>query len=210
MKTNLKKILAAGAFVMTMVGMVGAVSAEGKKGERLEELKAELNLTPAQEKAFKAIHEDKRTKFKEIKKSDLPREEKRAKMKELRANTRAELAKTLNAGQLAKLDAKMEKRKAKYKGKRGKGVQLEKLADKLELTSAQRASVKTILEDAKAERELILEANDSDRRQARPELKAHREEVKGKIRAVLSSEQAAKFDEMKAKRKGKGKRYKGE
>lgn len=210
MKTNLKKLLVASAFLMTTVGMVGVVSAhQGKKGERLEEIKAELNLTPAQEKAFKAIQEEKRSKFKELKKSDLPKEEKRAQMRALKAETRAELAKTLDAQQLAKLDAKMEKRKAKFEGKRGeRGLRLEKLADELELTEPQRNQIKSIMDDARAERELILEANDSDRRQARPELKAHRQEVKGKIRAVLSAEQAAKFDAMKAKHKGdrKGKR----
>lgn len=207
MKTNLKKLLVASAFLMTTVGMVGVVSAhQGKKGERLEEIKAELNLTPAQEKAFKAIQEEKRSKFKELKTSDLPKEEKRAQMRALKAETRAELAKTLDAQQLAKLDAKMEKRKAKFEGKRG--LRLEKLADELELTEPQRSQIKSIMDDARAERELILEANDSDRRQARPELKAHRQEVKGKIRAVLSAEQAAKFDAMKAKHKGdrKGKR----
>lgn len=207
MKANLKRLLVASAFLMTTVGMVGVVSAhQGKKGERLEEIKAELNLTPAQEKAFKAIQEEKRSKFKELKKSHLPKEEKRAQMRALKAETRAELAKTLDAQQLAKLDAKMEKRKAKFEGKRG--LRLEKLADELELTEPQRNQIKSIMDDARAERELILEANDSDRRQARPELKAHRQEVKGKIRAVLSAEQAAKFDAMKAKHKGdrKGKR----
>lgn len=84
---------------------------------------------------------------------------------------------------------------------RGKHKGHQKRFKELDLDEAQKAQVSEVVKSAKAERAVILEAHNGDRKAARPELKAHREQTRGKIRALLTAEQQRKWDASRAERK---------
>lgn len=211
-KFNLKVL--AVAITMAVGGFALTGIAVAHPGAGLEEIKQELNLTADQEAKIKPIFQKRKEAFKTIKQDEsLSREAKREKMEVLRAETRKELAGVLNNEQLQKLDSKMENR-ARGKGKgEGKGdhmARMQRMSEELNLSDAQKSKVRTVMQNAKAERELILEANNGDRKAAKDELKAHRQKTKSALRAVLTAEQAAKFDAMKDRKgKGHGKENKG-
>lgn len=204
-KFNLKVIAVAVALAVGGLAMTGVAVAH--PGAKLEEMKQELNLTADQEAKLKPIFEKRREAFKTIKQDDsLSREAKREKMGALKAETRTELEGVLNKEQLQKLDAKMESRgKGKGKHKGDRLAKMQRMSEELQLSDAQKAQMRDIMQDAKAERELILEANNGDRKAAKAELKAHRQKTKSAMRAVLTPEQAQKFDAMKDRKGKKGK-----
>ena len=77
-----------------------------RRGERMGEHMAEkLDLTPEQKAAVDKIFADTQGEFAAMDKSDLDREQKRAQMDALHAQTRDKLAKILNQDQLARFDA---------------------------------------------------------------------------------------------------------
>ncbi len=207
-KFNLKVL--AVAITMAVSGFALTGIAVAHPGAGLDEIKQELNLTADQEAKIKPIFEKRREAFKTIKQDEsLSREAKREKMGALRDQTRKELAGVLNNEQLQKLDAKMENR-GKGMGKGDHMARMQRMSEELNLSDAQKSKVRTVMQNAKAERELILEANDGDRKAAKDELKAHRQKTKSALRAVLTAEQAAKFDAMKDRKgKGHGKENKG-
>ncbi len=126
---------------------------------------------------------------------------------------------------------KCEKRRGRGpKGERGNPG--ERLTKALNLTADQQAKVKAIFDEAQKERKAKMEANrekfkaakesgekpDHEKMKAHreammKEMKAKRDEVNGKIEAILTAEQKTKFTEIKAKMKermeARGKEGKG-
>ncbi len=185
---------------------------EQKIEKRLAKMTEHLELTEAQQAKVRVILESKKDTMIELHKNEnLTREEKREQFKAAREDVKAQIDQVLTAEQQAKAEEFRKNRKEHKKHKRGKRGKhmLKHMVNELDLTDAQQASAKKIMEDAKTERETILEANNGDRAAAKEELKAHRTATKAKLRALLTEEQAAKFDEMKAKRGKRGKRGKG-
>jgi periplasmic protein CpxP/Spy len=71
-------------------------------------------------------------------------------------------------------------------------AKLEKMTKKLNLTSEQQASIRTILEEKKTKMEGLKE-----------QMKSSGEETQEKIKAVLTDEQKTKYEEMKKDNMGK-------
>lgn len=200
-----KKLLVIFAVVGVTIGSAGAVMAKGNPEQRIERLAEKLELTPAQKAKVGKIMADRHAKAQVIKDNEaLSKEERKEQLQALRSGGKAEIAQVLTPAQKTKFAEMKEDRKDRRHGQRG---DFKKGLEELGLSDAQKAKFKTIREDSKQEREVILEAHNGDREAARPELKAHRDKTRTKMRAILTAEQQTKFDAMKKEHEGKrGKR----
>jgi len=200
-----KKLLVVFAVVGVTIGSAGAIMAKGNPEHRIERLAEKLELTPAQKAKVGKIMADRHAKAQVIKDNEsLSKEERREQLQALRAGGKTEIAQVLTADQKTKFAEMKGDRKGHRGGKHG---DFKKGLEELGLSDAQKTQMNAIREDSKQEREAILEAHEGDRKEARPELKAHREKTRTKMRAILTPEQQTKFDAMKKEHKGKrGKR----
>ncbi len=200
--------LLAGTLLAT--GLSSTALAHGGKGKRgfnvdkrVEKMTQRLDLSEDQSKQVRSILESKKDQFKAIRGQKIDREQKRTQMRELRKSTRAEIAQVLDDEQKAKVK-KFKKRRRHKRAHRGHPFsekRIEKTAERLGLDDAQVSKIKSIVSDAKAERELILEAADGDRSAARGELRAHRSKVRTRIEAVMTPDQLEKARELRQQRK---------
>lgn len=192
---------------VAVVGVGALVStsgfARGGDGEqRLERMAEKLELTDAQKAKSAKIFKDRKAQAEKIKQDPkLSYDEKSEKLRELRRGGKDEVAAVLTDAQKAEF-RQMRERRGDRMEKRAEGF--ERMAEKLDLSAAQKQKIRQIMEDSREERAAILEANDGDRAEARPELKAHREKTRKEVRAVLTAEQQKKFDAMKAKHGRRG------
>lgn len=211
-------ILTAALFSLGFGSQALAWGGKHHKGQnvdkRVEKMTEHLDLTDTQADEVRTILEAKRASFKALKADEsLDRDAKRSQMHALKKSTHNQLATVLNDDQQAKMKAMKKKYKKGKKGKRGKRGKMhrafsernfDKTAAHLELSEPQQKSIRSILENAKLEREAIVDASDGDRRAARPELKNHRQQVKSKIEGVLSAEQVEKLQSLKKDKKMRG------
>ncbi|WP_029904618.1 Spy/CpxP family protein refolding chaperone [Prevotella sp. 10(H)] len=164
-------------------------AAKGRKGKF--DFKKELNLTAEQQQKMESVNKDFKSKLADLKsKSDLSKDNKMAKVKELREQHQASVNSILTPEQQAKIKdmkAKRGDRKGKGMAMKGKkdGRDMKMRADKgqrmkgLNLTDDQKQRIKALNEDFKAKsRELA---------------KQHREE----LNKVYTPEQQAKLKEFR-------------
>lgn len=131
----------------------------------------------------------------------------RTEFKALREQTRTQLSGVLTSEQLAELDQMKRERKGKKKGKGDRsGKRMQRMAQQLDLTPQQTAQIEQIRAESKLEAKQIIELAGS-REDAKPELKLLRKQTRADIEAVLTPEQAEKFEQLRAERKSRrGKR----
>ncbi|MEZ4459975.1 MAG: hypothetical protein R3E66_09635 [bacterium] len=185
--SRLSRIFATATFVF-LSSMVTPAFAQRSGMERIEEVAAEIGVTETQRAQIKRVIQAKKAKADAIKADKkLTYDQKSDKLKALRKEGRDEIGKILTPEQREALRNRMEKRRDRF----------QEVVKSLELTDAQRAKAREILEDAGDERDMILEATNGDRRAARKELKAHREKTAQKLRAILNPAQQKKFDAAK-------------
>ena len=135
------------------------------------------------------------------------REAARPEFKQLRERTKTQIAGILDADQIAIFDQLRRDRRGHRKDHKLGGRLVKEMTEVLALDASQQAQVAQIMESSRAEREGLVEAAGGDRKAARPQLKQLRERPRTQLRAVLTAEQATKFDAIKESRRG-GKRHK--
>lgn len=81
-------------------------------------------------------------------------------------------------------------------------AQLKMLAEKLNLTDAQKAQATEILKAEAAKVAALREGDETNRREKMKEMRAIREESRAKIRAILTAEQQKIFDNLPKRRPG--------
>ena len=174
--------------------------------KRMERMTQELELTDAQVPQVRAVFESSQAQRHEImQKYKGDREAARTELKALKQSTRAQLEGVLTADQVQKLEQLKKDHKGKRHGKRGKHgkhghKRFEKMSAELNLSAEQETQVKAIMKDARQEREEISSLVGS-REEAKPELRELGIRTDARIKEVLSDEQDARFDELKAQRK---------
>jgi len=153
--------------VLLCISLTMSVNAQEKKkdGERRFPMEKELNLSADQKQKMESVHSDFSTKMKELKdNSNLTKEDKQAKMKDLRDQHMAEVGKILTPEQQTKMKEMREKRgnmdmkrggvrgKGDMRGDRGgmRGDMMAKRGDRmkdLNLTDDQKEKIKSVNED---------------------------------------------------------------
>ncbi len=103
----------------------------------------------------------------------------------------------LNAVHAAPADGAAKKGKAGKGGQRG-GM---KMMQELNLTDAQKAKLKPIMEAQRDKMKAMREDTTMDRKAKMTKMKAMRDEMEEKVNAILTADQKKKLAEMKAKAK---------
>lgn len=164
--------------------------AQFELAESVEQLAQEMDITPEQRSEIAEIVAAKRSQVDAIRHDPaISAQEKMSMIKEIRFAGREEILATLTDRQRAFVRQKLTL------------VQRESrtlLAD-IDLDAKQVQTLRSILEDAYDERQIILEAAGGDRRAARSELMEHRNRVLVEVRSVLSSEQRSLIEAAKSR-----------
>ena len=187
---------------------------------RLEKMTERLELDASQQARVKEILTAAKAEKKALWKSSKAegdRDAKRVAMKELRERTRTQIDAVLTPAQREEAEAFRAERKARrgergehgkrgHHGKRHGGKMGVRAALRgIELDESQRDAIKALSKQAREDvRQLVEEQHDGDWKAARGDVKFRREQLVTAVRAQLTAEQAAAFDqnlaELEAKR----------
>lgn len=180
--------------------------------KRVEKMTEHLQLDEAQAAKIRGILESTKADMKALRDAEGDRASKKEQFKLIRESTKAEIDAVLTPEQLTKAEEFRAEHKQKRKRKHmRRGDRMgKKIAQELDLTDAQRVEVREISKTAREDiRTIVQDDFDGDRKAAKSAVQARRAKMVEDIKATLTPEQAAKFDELKSKRKGHGKRGKG-
>ncbi len=185
---------------------------EGRHGkhhkQRLEKMKTELGLSDAQVEQIKELHENKKEEMKGLRKEAKEgNEESRAKLKANREAFKAEVDKILTPEQRKKAEVLHAERKDPVKRAEKR---VEKWKSELSLSDAQATKVKVALVTKMTKMHQLKEAA-GEEKVDKTERKAVKTAFETELKSILSSEQFAKYEQIKAEKKAKhGKHKKGE
>jgi len=158
--------------------------------EFMQELSEKLNLTDAQKAAVKAIIVNEANEIKAVHQdSSLSNEQKQAKIKEIRDNSREKIN--------ALLTPEQQKKFAEMKGEAGNKNRLAMLTEKLNLTDEQKAAIKPILATEVNDIKAVLQDNSLSKEQKQSKISGIREASNKKINTFLTPEQQAKLAQLK-------------
>jgi len=162
----------------------------------LQELSEKLNLTDAQKTAIKPILATEANEIKAVNQdASLSNKQKETKIKEIRDNGREKINALLTPEQQQKF--------AEMRGPAGNRTReqlhnrLTMLAERLNLTDAQKAAISPILATEANEIKAVLQDNSLSKEQQKTKLSDIRESSDKKINALLTPEQQAKWAKIK-------------
>ncbi len=162
----------------------------------LQELSEKLNLTDAQKAAIKPILATEVNEIKAVHQdSSLSAEQKQAKIKEIRDNNREKINALLTPDQ--------QKIFAEMKGQAGNRMReqfqnrMALLAEKLNLTDAQKAAINPIMATEANDIKAVMQDNSLSKEQKQTKISGIREASDTKINALLTPEQQAKWAQLK-------------
>ncbi|TWU42829.1 hypothetical protein [Novipirellula artificiosorum] len=169
---------------------------------RIEEVRAECELMPDQEEALKKIQDDSRTERPDFDFRNASEAE-RTKFFEKMQEERAERAKKIE-GQLDQvlMPAQMKRLKQIALQVRGVGALSDpEIQKELEVTDAQKKEMEEVRtrvqEEIRSKMQELMQSGDRDREAMQEAFSKVRTEIEDKVLAVLTSDQKAKFEEMK-------------
>jgi Spy/CpxP family protein refolding chaperone len=168
----------------------------------LDQLKADLNLTPDQVSKIQAIRQSARTQRQAIMADrSLTPDVRRTRMFDIAKSTHAQIMAVLTPAQQAKLKELRSQRKAEV---------FNKMSTALGLTADQQAQIKAIRDKEKADMKAVLANTSLAPADRVAQIKQIRSAAKEQIRGLLTPEQQAKWDALrkdhKAGRAGAGPR----
>lgn len=160
----------------------------------MEHFTRELELSEAQVKDLSALLDARRAEVQEARRlNEGDREAKRASVKKIKLDYRAQMAKVLTPEQLVKFKGMKHKHKEH---------RFEKMSKALALTDAQKTQVKALHTKRRAEAKALIAKADGDWEAVRPQLKALRKSGKADFMKVLTPEQQTKLKAMHAEKHG--------
>lgn len=197
MKKSVILMIIAALFIALIASSM-VIAAQGEKaacGKGMKgmgsKMAAELNLTDNQKAQIKAIIGQYQPQFKAIRESNATPDEKRASMKELRTEMKAKINAVLTPEQQAKAKQLWQE----HKGMRGKGMQAFKA---LNLTDAQKAQIKSIRDGSRSQIQAIKQNTNLSDADKKAQIQAIRKSTREQVMSVLTPEQRAKLQEMRA------------
>lgn len=202
----MKKILSTALAIVLFVGASQAQTTEQKEpshhGQRKEMAFNNLNLTAEQKAKFKSIHEAQRKEMDELRKSGNITAEQR---KAIHEKYKTQYEAILTPAQKEQLNKQREEWKEKGVGKRGGklGGQAAFFKKELNLTTDQETKLKSIFQEFHTKAKDIRSNTSLTKEQKHSQMQSLAQQYMTQGKAVLTPEQAKKFDELKGKRWGK-------
>lgn len=213
---NLRNLIALGLLVVAMIFAQDATAqklkpSKGKRGgQKMEQLKAELNLSDSQVKSIEKINQE----FREKRKATKDLADKKGAGKAMRAEHDAAINAILTPEQQTKF-ATMKKDKGnrpsrpgkkgnrdgkgKVKGKKG-GQKMAAMQKELGLNDAQMAKIKTANKNLNAKKK-ALKAQGLTKEESKKAMKPLRKEHDKTLKGIMTKEQYKKYKAMKKAKK---------
>ena len=210
----MKKILSTALAIVLFVGASQAQTTESKdhphRGHKQEMAMNNLNLTADQKAKLQAIRKEQKSEMQNLKKSgNLTPEQRKA----LHEKYRSQFAAVLTPAQQEQMKKQREEWKEKAKegkgfGKEGKGFgkkgnmgnQAAFFKKELNLTADQETKLKSIFGEFRTKAQALRSNSSLSQEQKKEQMKSLMQQYMTQGRAVLTPEQAKKFDELKGKR----------
>jgi len=210
----MKKILSTALAIVLFVGASQAQTTDNNdrphKGHRQEMGMNNLNLTADQKAKLQAIREAQKSEMETLKKNGNVTAEQR---KALREKYHSQFQSVLTPAQQEQMKKQREDWKDKAKdgkgfGKKGKafgnrgdmGGQAAFLKKELNLTADQETKLKSIFEEFRTKAQGLRSNSSLSQEQRKEQMKSLAQQYMSQGKAVLTPEQAKKFDELKGKR----------
>lgn len=207
----LKKILSTTLAIVLFIGASQAQTTEEKdrrnKGERKEMAINHLNLTAEQKAKFQTIREAQRKEMQTLKSSGNVTPEQR---KAIHEKYKTQYQAILTPAQQEEL--KKHKKERKEKGKMGQGFgkrggkfgnQAAFWKKELALTADQETKLQTLFQDFRTKAQNIRSNNSLSQEQKKTQTKSLAQQYMAQGKAILTPEQARKFEALKDKRMNK-------
>ncbi|MGF1469144.1 MAG: Spy/CpxP family protein refolding chaperone [Sandaracinaceae bacterium] len=185
-------------------GRQGHGARHGHRGPlaRARFLARELDLTETPRAQVRALVQGGHQQARALRSSMERGPELREAVRTVRASTMAQVRAVLSPEQQARLDElRAERRFAHHR----RGRHIRRAFAQLDLSDEQKAEIRAVRERARADASSIR-ATETDPEARRAALRGLREQVRGEIRAVLTPEQAAELDEIRASHPRRGRR----
>jgi len=207
----MKKILSTALAIVLFVGASQAQTTDDKgrhhDGQRKEMAFGQLNLTPDQKDKFKSIRQEQKAEMEALKKNGNVTPEQR---KALHEKYRSQFQAVLTPAQQEQFKKQREEWKQKGQARNGKafgkkagnfGKQAAFFKKELNLTGDQETKLKGIFEEFHTKAKDIRSNSGLSKEQQREQMKSLAQQYMAQGKAVLTAEQAKKFDELKGKRR---------
>ncbi len=206
----MKKILSTAFAILLFVGVSQAQTTEDKgrhhKGDRKEQSFHNLNLTADQKAKMQSLREAQRKEMQDLKKSGSVTPEQRKALQEKYRTQYQSILTPAQQEEMKKNRAALKERgqkgeKGKGYGKRGNmGQQAAFFKKELNLTTDQETKLKGIFQEFQTKSKDIRANNNLSQEQKRTQFQSLAQQYMTQGKAVLTPEQAKKFDEMRSKR----------
>ncbi|MDQ3279386.1 MAG: hypothetical protein M3Q06_13740 [Bacteroidota bacterium] len=209
----MKRILSTALAIVLFVGASQAQSSENKdhhrKGERKEQAFQNLNLTTEQKAKLQSLREAQRKEMQDLKKSGNVTPEQR---KTLHEKYRTQYQSILTPAQQEELkknrDGLKDRAQKGKKGEKGKGFgnrgnmgqQAAFFKKELNLSADQETKLKGIFQEFQTKAKDVRSNNNLTQAQKRTQFQSLAQQYMAQGKAVLTPEQAKKFEELKSKR----------
>lgn len=173
---------------------------------KLDRMTEELQLSEEQAQAVKQIMEERQEAFRALHQTEGDWKDKRARMEALRAQTREKLASVLNADQMQRMEAMMERRGDRRDEAKDR---IGKLREELQLSDEQSQAVHRIMEQQREKMHTLFKSGE-DRSTIRAKMDSLRTETHELLAAVLNEEQMARMEQLHKEHHGPHHRHRGE
>lgn len=172
---------------------------------RLQRMSQHLNLTEEQKSRLTPILKNEAEQARAIRQdTSLTPDQRRAKVKELRQSTRAQIETILTAEQRQKMATFAAQRGQGMHPGRGMGMNatpnMDRLSKELNLTDEQKAKLQPLFEEHRKQMQSIWQDTSLTPEQKRAKAKELRQSHHQQMMAVLTPEQQQKFQQMRANR----------
>lgn len=168
----------------------------GGFGQRMAQ---ELGLTEAQKSQIQSYLQDARSQLQVLRDTALTQEQRRAQARQIRETAQAKVRAVLTPDQQAKADQLRQQAQQRMEARREEmtGRMLGRLTTELGLSDSQNATIKSYLDQQKAQAGVIRDNSALNREQKQQQLQALRQQTQSSIRGVLTTDQQAKADQLR-------------
>ena len=210
----MKKFLSTALAIVLFVGVSQAQTTEHKghhrKGEKKEQAFQNLNLTAEQKTKLQSLREAQRKEMQELKKSgNVSKEQRKALHEKYRTQYQAILTPAQKEEMKKNRETMKERMKQGRKGEKGKGFgkrggnmgqQAAFFKKELNLSADQETKLRGIFQEFQSKTKEVRSNNNLTQEQKRTQFQSLSQQYMAQGKAVLTPEQAKKFEELKSKR----------